>query len=352
MPPNENDAVPHSVTVNDESPNELIKLVEEKPAGSQAAYVKIQIEICLVAANPRRNANAVFAQLTSRETTSKTDTSKLRVRLCGFIEQCSKSSSQEMKGWAFSSEIYLQLLDLYLEWNEADAERSLRLVLDLLVDLMTRREEGQGRDSLKLTVLDSLTSIVARQSTKPLEKSAIMVLDRFLTKSVVSLGEIGTSYGEARGLELEPDVPDIQLWKSYVSELFNWMEIQFVCPVAGKFITTIYRHLRAESDKEVWGDSGNEFEVKLWHEWLLEFLMSKPHLLDGVKNYIFVPLFKSEKAESLALLGMMNRLDKDVVSPQTDMDILSTLSLASLEVGKRIGLVEEPGTYPPYFPHL
>ena len=41
MLPNEYVSGPHSVTVNDENPNELIKLVEEKPAGSQVAYVKI-----------------------------------------------------------------------------------------------------------------------------------------------------------------------------------------------------------------------------------------------------------------------------------------------------------------------
>lgn len=266
------------------------------------------------------------------------------MRLCGFIEQCCKSGSEEIRGWAFSSELYLQLFDLYLEWNEADAERSLRLILDLLVDLMGRVEERQGSDSTKLTVLDSLVSIVARQSTKPLAKSAIMVLDRFLSKSVVSLSEIGTRYKGLRGLE--PAVSDLQLWKTYLSELFNWMRIQFVCPVAGKFVTTVYRQLRAESDKGFLSDSGNKFTVDLWYEWLLGFLMSEPLLLDGIKNYIFVPLFKSEKGESLAFLEMMNRLDKDVISPQIDLDVPATLRLASLEVGKRVGLVEEPGTHP------
>lgn len=33
----------HSVTVNDEGPHELIKLVEEKPAGLQAMYVKVPL---------------------------------------------------------------------------------------------------------------------------------------------------------------------------------------------------------------------------------------------------------------------------------------------------------------------
>lgn len=191
-----------------------------------------------MAANSLRNANAVFDQLISRETTSKPSTSKVRVRLCGFIEQCCKSNSQELRVWAFSSELYLRLFDLYLEWNESDAERSLRLILDLLVDLTARVDEGSGRDSTKLTVLDTLVSIMARQSTKPLAKSAIMVLDRFLSKSVVSLSEIGTRYKRLRGLKSA--VSDLQLWKAYLSELFNWMRIQFVCllPLCASLLRT------------------------------------------------------------------------------------------------------------------
>lgn len=266
------------------------------------------------------------------------------MRLCGFIEQCCKSSSQEIRGWASSSELYLRLFDLYLEWNEADAERSLRLILDLLVDLMMREEESSGNGSTKLTVLDTLVSIIARQSTKPMAKSAIMVLDRFLSKSVVSLSEIGNRYKELKGLE--PAISDIKLWKTYLSELFNWMSIQFVCPVAGKFVTTLYKHLRTESDEGFLSTSEQKFTVELWHEWLLEFLFSEPLLIDGIKNYIFVPLFKSEKAESLAFLEMMNKLDEDLVSPQVDLDVPATLRLVSLEVGKRVGLVDEPGIYP------
>ena len=293
--------------------------------------------------NHIRNANAVFDQLSSRETTSKPSTSKIRIRLCGFIEQCCKSSSKEVRDWAFSSEIYLRLFDLYLEWNEADTERSLRLVLDLLVNLMIRDQARPHFESTKLTVLDTLVSIVARQSTKPLAKSAIMVLDRFLTKSVVSLREVGTKYKELKGIE--PAVSDLQLWKSYLTELFDWMKIQFVCPVAGKFVATVYKQLRGESEAGFLSGSEKKLTVELWHQWLLEFLMSDQTLLEGIKNYIFIPLFKSERTESLAFLDMMNRLDKDTVSPEVDMDVPATLRLASLEVGKRVGLVEEPGTH-------
>lgn len=342
MASSDHHAVPPSVMANDEGPNELVKLVEGKPQGSQAEYdTKLSFELPVLFSNYIRNANAIFNQLSSRETTSKPSTSKIRIRLCGFIEQCCKSSSEEVRDWAFSSEVYLRLFDLYLEWNEADAERSLRLVLDLLVDLMIRGQAKPDCESTKLTVLETLVSIVARQSTKPLAKSAIMVLDRFLTKSVVSLSEVGTKYKELKGLETA--ISDIQLWKSYLAELFSWMKIQFVCPVAGKFVATIYKQLRGESEAGFLSASEKKLTVELWHEWLLEFLMSDPTLLEGIKNYIFITLFKSERTESLAFLDMMNRLDKDTVSPQVDMDIPATLRLASLEVGKRVGLVEEPG---------
>ncbi|SPO02760.1 uncharacterized protein DNG_05435 [Cephalotrichum gorgonifer] len=317
----------HTVSLSegnkDESPRDLVKLIEDNPLGSQAAYAK-----------------SVFNHLISQEASSKAATSKIRVKLCGFIQQCCQSRSGEVKDWAFSNELYLKLMDLYLEWNESDSERSLRLVLDLLVDLMTGGQSRADRESTKLTVLDTLVSIVARQSARPLAKSAMMVLDRFLSKSVVSLHEVGSKYKELKRLDIA--VSDLQLWKTYVAEILNWMKVQFVCPVAGKFVATIYKGLHTESEKGFLSGSEKKFTVELWHEWLLQLLIPEPLLLEGVKNYILLPLFKLERTESLAFLDMMNRLDRDIVSPQTDLDTPAMLKLASLEVGKRVGLVEEP----------
>lgn len=322
-----------------QGPNDLVVWLEGKPAISQATYGLSCLQYSEYCTNLRSAADAIFNQLISRETLSKLSSSKVRVKLCGFIERCCKSKSQVIRDWALSSDLYLQLFDLYLEWNESDAERSLRLVLDLLVDLMIQSRERPGLAPVKSTVLDTLVAIMAKQSTKPLAKSAIMVLDRFLTKSVISLEEVGTKYRTQKKSDLA--VTDLQLWKNYLAEAFNWMEVQFVCPVAGKFIATVYRLLSAESKQGFLKES--QFTVEVWHEWLLEFLTDEPSLLDGIKNYIFVPLFKSDKKDSVELLQRLNRLDKAITSPEMDLDIPTTLQLASLEVGKRVGLVEEPG---------
>jgi hypothetical protein len=274
-------------------------------------------------------------------------TSQLRVKLCGFIEQCCKSTSGEVSAWVFSGDLYLRLLDLYLEWVEADAERSLRLVLDVLVNLLNQGQRRSDQERTKNKVVDTLVSIFAGKSVKPLAKSAIMTLDRFLVKSVVSLGEVGSRYSELKGLGLP--VSDLRLWEAFMDDILNWMRVPVVCPVAGKFVTTVYKGLRVESEKGflAGGLDAQLFTVELWHKWLLDFLVrsgADPAFMEGVKNYIFAPLFKSDKAESLMLLEMMNRLDSDIVSPQIDMDLPATLKLAALEVGKRVGLIEEPGT--------
>ncbi|CAI4219501.1 unnamed protein product [Parascedosporium putredinis] len=304
-----------------QSPHDTVAWLEKQPDAERAAA-----------------ADAIFDQLTSGEALTKASSSKVRVKLCGFLEKCSKSESQTVKDWALSDGLYMRLFDLYLEWNESDAERSLRLVLDLLVDLMIRGQSHKEPPCVRLTVLDTLVSIMARQSTKPLAKSAIMVLDRFLTKSVVTLEEVANSYKAQKKSELH--ISDLAFWKDYLSEVFVWMETQFVCPVAGKFIATVHRLLSVESERGFLTRS--PFTVGAWHEWLLEFLAAEPSLLDGVKNYIFVPLFKSDKNSSVQLLQRMNRLDKGILNPETDLDIPATLQLASLEVGKRVGLVEEP----------
>lgn len=84
------------------------------------------------------------------------------------------------------------------------------------------------------------------------------------------------------------------------------------------------------------------FVATLGRSWLQDGLEDKPDLLDDIKNYVLVPIFKQDKATALRLLTVLNKqgplsaIDQEL----TDQSLL--LQLATLELGKKTGLVDEP----------
>ncbi|RYP32263.1 hypothetical protein DL767_005314 [Monosporascus sp. MG133] len=63
-----------------------------------------------------------------------------------------------------------------------------------------------------------------------------------------------------------------------------------------------------------------------------------------MKLYVFVPLFRVDRPESLKYLNNLSSLQSLTGNENTGWDVNSMLWLAMLEVGKKVGVVGEPGT--------
>ncbi|KAF4977485.1 hypothetical protein FZEAL_6004 [Fusarium zealandicum] len=298
--------------------NRISKWVEEQPNEDQESW-----------------AQSIFAKLLENASQPRGASGNSCVKLCGFVEQASKSHSQALRSWAFSRHVITKLFDFYVEWNESDNHRSMKLVLDLLPQLIRRNPDETAAQSTKSAILDNLVSIVTGKSAKFLAKSAIKVLDHLLAKHIVTLDEIRTSYVALMEKGASSDA--LEVWKSFIFELFNWMRLHFVCPTAGRFIVCLYRGLRRQDQEKP-----TELDLETWHKWLLEAVKKEPTILESIKNYIFLPLFKANKTEALGFLKRMNENEAVSAGAEIDLNLPALLQLAALEIGKRVGLVEEP----------
>lgn len=240
-----------------------------------------------------------------------------------------------MAKWASSDENCLTLFDFFVEWNEKDPHRTLRLVLELTARLLIQNSTDDTTEPMKISILDTLVSIITRKSTRPQAKSAIGALDLLLQKEIFSVDEIGRSYRLHNSLS--ENVSEYELWKMFCSELFEWINQPHVCAVAGKFFSNILRDLSRKRPES--------FGPRTWQIWLQEFLLDDPSLLEPTKNYILSPLFKTDRKESLTFLRSLNSVVPESTIQNGHLDITALLQLAGLEMGKRVALVEEPGTY-------
>ncbi|OLN81632.1 hypothetical protein CCHL11_05577 [Colletotrichum chlorophyti] len=306
------------------NPTDLLKWVEAQPAELWTSI-----------------AQDVFDHLLSLAAQPKGVSGNACVKLCGFVEQSSKSTKPALQQWAFSEEPSLGLFNFFIKWNETEQHRSMKLVLDLLPSLIRRNPDPAVSEVVKTTILDTLISIIGPQSQKPLVKSSLKAMDYFAAKSVFSVEDIVVSYRRtqpSRSWESE-----IALWQDFFAQMLRWMTMHYICPTAGKFIVTIFRALRLRSLKNPDTAGADKFNIEDWLRWVQAATSASPSLLEGIKTYVFLPLFKEDRKDSVQILQQINSTWIASESADGELDTLAQLNLAVLEVGKKVGMVEEPG---------
>ncbi|KAI7780156.1 hypothetical protein LA080_016345 [Diaporthe eres] len=289
------------------------------------------------------SAQGLFQQLLANASQPRGSTADACVKLCGFVQLCAKSKNDALTAWAFSMKTSQDLFNFFIEWNEKDQHRSMRLVLDRLSFLITQNPLPQVKEDVKADLLHTTSAIIARKSTRPLVKSCITALSHLLAKSIFTLEDVAQMYQSMR-----PDLseqPAIILWQEWVAEIFRWMELHYVCPAAGKLLGIAFSGLYGSlTSRGCHGERTPALDATTMRRWLETALAANPELLESIKNYFLAPLFKSDRALSIALLQELHQVQpQDEAHARSDeLDTAALLHLAALELGKKASIVFEP----------
>ncbi|KAI1429341.1 putative death-receptor fusion protein-domain-containing protein [Xylaria sp. FL1777] len=272
----------------------------------------------------------VFEGLLSHASQPKQSSGNACSKLCGFVEDCSKSASPMLKSFAFGQATSMRLFSYFTEWNEQDAHRSMRLVLDYIVSSIMWNPDMEISKSIKNSILHDTVSVITLQASRPSTKSSMIALDHFLQKKAVYLGEILHIYQHLRADMREAT------WDSFISQVFAWMELQNVWTVAGKLLVTILTQPWHRDDKS------SRHHPDTWHKFISNGLKSNYELLEPIKIYVFMPLFRADPTSTLTYLNKLTSLQKLTTNDGQGWDINAMLWVALLEAGKKTGVVGEP----------
>ena len=258
-------------------------------------------------------------------------------KLSSFMTICSKSKSASLRRWASSEAVVTQLFESYIEWDESDQRRSAKALLDLVIQLLKDNQDKIESETTMKAILGDLISVIRGTSTKPIIKAAIKACENFLAKGVMSVRSFGDTY--MNSMPHDSTLVEQDMWSKVFAELLQWTRVHTVCPIAGKFVVSLYRALRGTRSEHFF------LEVGIFKQWLLALLSQDPTMLEPMRNYIFGPLFKGDRQEAMSFLHsleMINLQNED----DTDLHLPQLFQLAAFEAGKRVGLVEEPGMTP------
>ncbi|KAI5868026.1 putative death-receptor fusion protein-domain-containing protein [Durotheca rogersii] len=274
----------------------------------------------------------VFQGLLSCAEKPKQSSGNACVKLHGFVEQCSKSTHSSLRNFAFAESTALRLFDFFMEWNEQDSHRSMRLVLDFLAHSISKNPVPEVGDSIKEVVLNIAVSAITQQTSRPSVKSAMAALDFVIQKRLVYVCRVLDVYQQVHGLSSDVEA----LWDPVISKIFAWMELHPVCPIAGKLLVTVFTSPWYEG-------SDARHQPDAWHEFIYKGLRMNTEYLEPIKLYVFIPLFKADRVGSLVYLNHLYSLQRLTTKSSESWDPNSMLWLAMLEAGKKAGVVNEPG---------
>lgn len=274
----------------------------------------------------------VFKELLSIAAQPKQFSGSACSKLCGFVELCSKSGSSVLKNFAFAQETSIKLFNYFIEWNEQDSHRSMRLVLDYIVSAIRWNPDANTAKSIKKSILDDTISVITLQASRPSTKSSMIVLDHLIQKKVVYLGEVISHYQRIQGDTSNGE----NSWDSFIVRVFAWMESQNVWTVAGKLLVTILTKSWYQDDES------SRHQPETWHRFILGGFKNNLELLEPIKVYIFIPLFKSDPISTLTYLNRLTSLQKLTINNSRSWDLNAVLWVALLEAGKKTGVVGEP----------
>ncbi|KAK7908349.1 hypothetical protein PG985_015652 [Apiospora marii] len=276
-------------------------------------------------------AQDVFEGLLGIASKPKQSSGNACAKLCGFVEQCSKSSSSELSHFAFAQRTSFDLFDFFVEWNEQDQHRAMRTVLDVLNIAITKNPDPVLGGTIKSKILTDTVEMMTLQSTRPAVKSAMTALDHFLQKKLLYLPAVLEIYRDVHRNDhsLTPS------WESFIAKIFEWMELQYVWPIAGKLLVTIFT--------SPWDEAGDlRCHPDAWHKFLRQGLAINVEYLEVVKLYVLMPIFKSDHDQAMKYLELLFSLQNLTSEDRADLGLDSILWLAALEAGKKVGAVGEP----------
>ncbi|KAI1281256.1 putative death-receptor fusion protein-domain-containing protein [Xylaria sp. FL0933] len=275
-------------------------------------------------------AEKIFEGLLSYASQPKQSSGSSCSKLCGFVENCSKSTSPVLKRFAFAYATSMKLFNYFIEWNEQDAHRSMRLALDYIISSVMWNPDVEISKAIKDSILNDTVSVITLQASRPSTKSCMIALDHFLQKKVIYLGEVLQVYQRLHAGSQET------AWESFISQVFAWMELQYVWTVAGKLLVTILT--------QPWyrDDDSSRHHPDTWHKFILSGLEANYELLEPIKVYIFMPLFRADPKSTLVYLNELTSLQKLTTNDSQGWDINAMVWVALLEAGKKTGVVGEP----------
>ncbi|KAI1353162.1 putative death-receptor fusion protein-domain-containing protein [Xylaria sp. FL0043] len=275
-------------------------------------------------------AENIFERLLSYASQPKQSSGASCSKLCGFVENCSKSTSPVLKRFAFAYATSMKLFNYFIEWNEQDAHRSMRLALDYIISSVMWNPDVEISKAIRDSILNDTVSVITLQASRPSTKSCMIALDHFLQKKVIYLGEVLQVYQRLHAGSQETT------WGSFISQVFAWMELQYVWTVAGKLLVTILT--------QPWyrDDDSSRHHPDTWHKFILSGLEANYELLEPIKVYIFMPLFRADPKSTLVYLNELTSLQKLTTNDSQGWDLNAMVWVALLEAGKKTGVVGEP----------
>lgn len=270
--------------------------------------------------------------------------------LCGLVDLSTESNDSAIAPLIFSPQVASALLDLCLDYHDSARIKSSKQVLTTLARIYARSENVYGNHDLRNENIHRIFELLFHGSEQSKAKPALLALVLFLSKKVVSSGELIDLYSSwltRDSLVQKYEARRLSNIEEIMNGLLKWVMLPDVAPAVGQLMPmlfdqihevsrTTHRHVNEEYAPEPW-----------WADIVLNILIEHVGSLTTFRIYIFPGLFKPSFIYYLAFVQRLGldsvELPDEACSNVKYMELKRLILLAALQTGKELGFVEERG---------
>jgi hypothetical protein len=257
------------------------------------------------------------------------------VKLCGFVKQCALSESTALRTFAHSKHTIWTLYEYYMNWNEHDQHRGMASVLDVVKNTTLGIADSDLQAEILVTLMTDAMRTVLRRSNRSSIKSALTFVAYFLDARVIFLCEVLATYSL---VSRQP--PDHTVsWSEFASHLFVWMGQDNITRSAAKLLVAGFSCSKSPDDS-------SRLSVDDWYDLLQQGLAFDIDLLEAIKLHVLMPLYDMNKPAAYEFITLLSKRINLETLNHASPDLDTTMWLAALEIGRKKGMVSEPGEVP------
>lgn len=274
--------------------------------------------------------------------------------LCAVVEYCRTAENEDTRKRIFYKDVYHALLRIYVDRFDAAKGKAMKQIFHTLEMLMQDTDRPSEAAHLKREVLLEFIRLLESKIDHVRAKPALIGLTSLISHAVVRTKDVLSIFLHVHGqpeYNLSSEGRTKIVTHDWLRVIFEWTEFSNVAHATCQLATVWLKHHREDMSLNV------DFEsYPVWAEPLLQTVEKFPKTCQAFQAYLLPDLFKvSVRQFWLFINSTLNKARQETVQESGKGGLFDTICttatsestqsvlLASMQIGKELGLIQDIG---------
>ena len=266
--------------------------------------------------------------------------------LCGFLDLCSASSKDEVRGIAFDPQTWTKAFRILLESSANKKAKPTRRLLTTLTGLLSRQPLDRVKKMLTESAVSSSVSALFGSGDTISIKMAVQVLEHLLVKNVIAASliiDLASGELEQNSTGDRDACASISRAKAqnFISQILEWLEYPDCVSAISRFLPVFVTALERKSfsERNVSRDGEIKSALPIWIDPVKLYHKKYPLNLESLEKHVLPCLLSLSERDSKAFLDTLplENIRQGSFGSCSEADLQLCLLTARVRTSLRLG---------------